>query len=254
MRIKGIDVSRWQGSVDWKKAAASGVRFAMIKALQGERPDPRFMENAEGAIKNGVHAGAYVYSLAADEAAAIREAEAALDLCSEYELRYPVALDFENEHFRAMTKAARGRVIEAFMGRIAEGGRIPILYSNHDWLTRLVPKSVLEKHYIWLAWWRSDKPAEDYSYAMWQRGTGKVDGIEGEVDIDVSFIDFAGLTGAKLPLRVEEPSLKGEGYRAFQRALALGGYTDEEGLPPKEDGVWGKRSQQAMDQLVRVNF
>lgn len=197
MRIKGIDVSRWQGSIDWQRAAASGVRFAMIKALQGEKPDPRFKENMEGAAKAGISAGVYVYSTAEDEQSARREAEAVLEACRGYELKYPIALDFENEHFRAMTKAARGRVIRAFMDGIEAAGRIPILYSNHDWLTRLIPRSVTKRYLVWLARWRKDEPEEPFCYCMWQCGTGNVPGIEGEVDLDWSYIDFASLTGEK---------------------------------------------------------
>ncbi len=195
MDIKGIDVSRWQGSIDWKRVSEAGVRFAMIKALQGKKPDPRFSENIEGAIGAGICVGVYVYSTAQNEDEARAEAEAALEACRGYELHYPVALDFESGHFKAMTKAVRGRIIRAFMDRIEAGGRIPILYSNHDWLTRLIPKSVTSRYLIWLARWREDEPEEPFCYCMWQSGTSRVPGIDGETDIDTSFFDFASLTG-----------------------------------------------------------
>lgn len=197
MKLKGVDVSHWQGSIDWKRAAKAGVRFAMIKALQGTEPDPRSKQNIAGAEEAGVSAGIYVYSTAADEAQARAEADAALDMCRGAKLCWPVALDFESGHFKSMKKSERARVITAFSERIEEGGRIPMLYSDHDWLTRLIPASVVKRYPIWLARWRKEEPEEPFCYVMWQSGTGRVPGIDGDVDLDWSYFDFAGLTGEK---------------------------------------------------------
>lgn len=253
MEIKGIDVSRWQGDIDWEKAYSGGVRFAMIKAAQGRRPDPRFLSNLTGAGRAGVFAGAYVYSLAKTPKEAEAEADAVTELIGERELRYPVAIDVEDAHFEKLAKAERGSIVSAFCERIGGRGHIPMIYSNHDWFTRMLPRSVTESYYVWLAWWRSEKPSPGYDLAVWQSGTGSVPGIEGEVDLDVSFVDFAALTKPPAPFRLETPRLRGEEYLAMQNALNAAGYRDDSGSPLAEDGVWGERSRQAFCRLTELN-
>ena len=75
MRITGIDVSRWQGTIDWKKVKEAGIGFAIIRAAAGLKEDVKFRENLRGAVAAGIPAGAYLYSLAKTKAEARREAE-----------------------------------------------------------------------------------------------------------------------------------------------------------------------------------
>ena len=253
MEINGIDVSRWQGDIDWGKAASAGVRFAMIKAVQGGKTDPKFKRNITGAIKNGVFAGAYVYSLARTPEEARGEADAVLELCEKYELRYPVALDLEDKSLDALTKKELGDIACAFLDRIREGGRIPMLYSNRDWFKRRIPRSVVKKYYIWLAQWRDERPEADFDFAVWQRGTGRVDGIDGDVDLDVCFVDFSELTAPPLRFYPASPRLRGEAYLAMQKALNAAHYRDSSGNVLAEDGVWGARSMEAFRTLLKVN-
>ncbi|MBR0136688.1 MAG: hypothetical protein IJM18_10830 [Clostridia bacterium] len=253
MEIKGIDVSKWQGRIDWKKAAESGVRFAMIKALQGLSPDPRFEENAKGAADNGIYAGAYVFSLAKDPDEAEAEAEAALDACAPYNITWPVAMDFEGAHFEKMKKSERGAIITAFCERIKRGGMIPMLYSNRDWFTRLIPVSVRDEYPVWLAQWRAEKPDTGFEYAMWQSGAGSVGGIEGDVDIDTSYVDFSLFSRPQASFRLTRPRSRGEAYLMMQRALNAAGYRSLDGRPLKEDGVWGKKSREAFLKMLKAN-
>ena len=250
MEIRGIDVSRWQGDIDWAAAAGAGLRFAMIKACQGTKKDPKFKRNIEGAIKAGLYAGAYVYSLAEDEDAARAEARAVLKLTEPYELRWPIALDLEHEGFVRLAKAERLGVIDAFCAEIAAAGRLPMIYSNSDWFRRVIPKAAAKRYSVWLARWRSEPPEEDFAYAMWQSGTGEVPGINGPVDLDVSFEDFSRLTVPKAEFAVTVPRKRGEAYLKMQEALNAAGYRDESGAPLDADGVWGKKSMQALLSLV----
>lgn len=252
MEIKGIDVSKWQGDIDWAEVCASGVRFAMIRALYGTEPDPRFEENVSGAVKNGVFAGAYVYSLASAPDEARAEAEALIALVRGHTLRYPAAIDFEDSRFEKLTKAERGGVISAFCETVKNAGLIPMLYSSRDWFDRVIPMSAIKKYPVWLGQWRDEKPEAGFDFAMWQSGAGSVPGISGEADIDFSYVDFAALTAPPLSFTLTSPRGRGEGYLAMQRALNACGYRDSNGKRLKEDGVWGKRSYEAFLSMVNA--
>lgn len=251
MEYHGIDVSRWQGAIDWKKVKEAGVSFAMIKALQGKKPDPRFLENLAGATENGVFAGLYVYSKAKTAADAAAEAEKAMELAKGFTLRFPAAIDFEDECFLDMDESGRGAIIEAFCERIKELGALPIVYSNRDWFTRVIPKDIPKKYDIWLASWRSSKPKGDF--AMWQSGAGTVDGIGGEVDLDVCFKDYPALTKPPVIFKLTRPRQRGRAFLLMQEALIEAGYRDAENEPLTPDGVWGKRSEEAFKKLLSEN-
>lgn len=252
MELNGIDVSKWQGEIDWARVKEAGTEFAMIRALYGTKEDPRFRANLKGAEGNGVYAGAYVYSLAVTEDEARAEADAALELVKGAALRYPIAMDMEDERQKGLTKAMRGKLISAFCDRIAAAGRIPMIYSSRDWFDRLIPAAVTKKYPVWLAQWRAEKPETDFETAMWQSGTGSVEGIGEKVDIDVSYTDFAALTAPRAVFRITRPRLKGEAYLCMQRALNAANYRDAEGKRLEEDGVWGKRSMEAFLALLRA--
>ncbi len=257
--IKGIDVSRWQGAVDWAKVAADGVQFAMIKVLQGARNiDANFHANMRGAIANAIPVGVYVYSKAKDAAGAEAEALVAIELCKPYNLDYPIAIDFESSHFLPKTKAQCGAIIDAFCSTIESNGYMPLLYSNKDWLTTHIPDTCYKRWDVWLAQWRSTPPDWEGEYTIWQRGNGTVDGVSGKCDLNWGYKDYAALyeaTTAAKPIQftVTSPISRGDDYRAMQEALNLSGYTDADGDSLSEDGKWGKRSQQAFDRLIAAH-
>ena len=91
--IRGIDVSAWQGVIDWDKVKASGVKFVMIRAAYGMTADTKFKVNMEGAQKAGLDTGVYLYTLATTTAKAREEAQFLLSLIKPYRLTYPVAFD-----------------------------------------------------------------------------------------------------------------------------------------------------------------
>ncbi len=250
MEINGIDVSKWQGDIDWARVRESGVGFAMIKATQGLKPDPKFRQNALGALNAGLHAGAYVYSKAVSADAARREAQAALELIGDIGLDYPVALDFESSHFGSMTEVERGDIITAFLGVIERAGFCPMLYSNRDWFKNLIPAAVRDEYPVWLASWRKKKPSPGFDLAMWQRGKGDVPGIEGKVDLDICYSAFS----PRVTLfRLTDPPMRGEAFLAMQKALSAAGYKDADGKPLVPDGVWGRRSEAAFTAMIRAN-
>lgn len=96
MALKGIDVSRWQGNIDWKKVKSSGIEFAMIRGGYGDNHvDSRFYENAKGANAVGIPMGIYWFSYALNPEMARQEARYAVALARQYPVLWPVAYDFE---------------------------------------------------------------------------------------------------------------------------------------------------------------
>ena len=99
----GIDVSRYQGKIDWARVKAGGTGFAIIKCTQGVNTvDPEFHRNMRNCAAVGLPVGAYVYSRARTAFAAAEEAERAAEECAPYHLDYPIAMDFEAAQFLAM--------------------------------------------------------------------------------------------------------------------------------------------------------
>ena len=129
----GIDVSRYQGKIDWARVKAGGTGFAIIKCTQGVNTvDPEFHRNMRNCAAVGLPVGAYVYSKARTAFAAAEEAERAAEECAPYHLDYPIAMDFEAAQFLAMPKKTRGAIIDAFCTRIEARGYKPMLYSSKN--------------------------------------------------------------------------------------------------------------------------
>ena len=203
----GIDVSKHNGSIDWEQVKKSGIQFAIIRAGYrgyGEAgnmvEDPYFVENMNGAIANGIKVGVYYYSQAITVDEAIEEAEATLRMIQDNgfanSLSLPIVIDTERSSGRAdsMTKEQRTTVVKAFCERIKQAGYTPMVYSNKAWLEDNLIMSELEQYEVWVAHYvKTDDPINnptDYEgrYEIWQyTSTGSVPGINGKVDIDISY-------------------------------------------------------------------
>ena len=203
---KGVDVSLWQGDqIDWKKAADSGVEFAMIRAGRGyisdEKPmieDVCFRRNITEAQKYGIDVGVWFYSYATTVAEARAEAEFLVNIIKDYQIQYPVVFDLEDKSQEHLGKKKLTNIVEAFFEVIMENGYYPMLYSNKDWMQNRLDRSVVDKYALWLAQW-NDVPTYDGGFYMWQYScTGKVSGItdsdpnnkEMTVDLDYSYKDW----------------------------------------------------------------
>ncbi|MDR2932366.1 MAG: hypothetical protein LBV27_04595, partial [Oscillospiraceae bacterium] len=102
--IRGIDVSKYQGTINWKKVATDDVKFAMCRATYGTDIDPTFVTNAKGANDNGLYVGAYHYARIKDSASVKKEAAAFIKQLKKVTLTYPVVLDIENHYGLSKTK------------------------------------------------------------------------------------------------------------------------------------------------------
>ena len=191
---RGIDVSRWQGEINWGQVAADDVSFVMIGTRSRTDVDPYFHKNIQGAVNAGVQAGVYIYSLATTPEMAEAEAEFVLNLIKDYPVSYPVAFDMEDDVQAVLSKEELAAIANAFCGRISQAGYYPIIYANEYWLNNRLDMSLMN-YPVWVARY-SHRPSYN-SPVMWQcTSTGSVNGISGNVDIDFQFRDFSGVIPA----------------------------------------------------------
>ena len=207
---KGIDVSTWQGDIDWKKVKADGIEFAMIRSSFGKeniekQTDNKFHKNYKNAKAAGVPVGAYHYSYATTVEDAKKEADFFLSIINSiikgYQFEYPVAFDIEDASQMNLGKTRITDIIMAFCERVQAAGYYVSVYTNLDWITNRIDMNRVKVFDIWLAQW-NDKPTYTGNFGMWQyTSKGVVSGISGNVDMDIAYLDYpqiikgAGLNG-----------------------------------------------------------
>lgn len=194
----GIDVSKWNGDIDWDKVKNAGVEFAIIRAgyrgsVTGSLvEDPYFVANMRGAAASGIPVGVYFFTQAVNEVEAVEEASAVLQMIREYDLAYPVFIDTEgaggNGRADGLDAETRTLVCEAFCRTIENAGYRAGVYGSRNWYHNNLQAQELEDYCIWLAEYRS-VPVYQGFYQMWQyTSKGSIDGIEGNVDLDISYL------------------------------------------------------------------
>ncbi len=196
-RVRGIDVSRWQGSVNWAGVKKDGIEFVMLGLgrLNGKvpQPDPYFKANITGALSQNIKVGAYLYSIALTEEQARAEAQYVLDQIDGYKISYPVAFDIEDPTQMKLTTKQRTDIAIAFLEVIEKAGYHPMLYASENWMYGMMELSRLTKYDKWVAKWSDAAPAI-VPFTMWQySSTGKVSGISAAVDLDYSYVDYSKL-------------------------------------------------------------
>lgn len=194
----GIDVSKWNGTIDWNAVRNSGVNYVIIRCgYRGSSTgvlveDPKFRANIKGATAAGIKVGVYFFSQAVNKNEAVEEASMVLGLIKDYKISYPVFLDVEASGGRAdgIDKATRTDVIKAFCETIQNSGYTAGVYANKSWLTSKIDAGALGRYKIWLAQYAS-APTYTGRYDMWQyKSTGRVSGISGNVDLNLSYLGY----------------------------------------------------------------
>ncbi len=194
----GIDVSKWNGDIDWDKVKADGIEFVMIRcgyrgSVTGALvEDPYFMKNIRGAKAAGLKVGVYFFTQATNEVEAVEEASMVIALCDGFELDFPVVIDSEgaggNGRADSLDIATRTKVCKAFCETIENAGYEAGVYASRSWYNQNLEVSELDDYKIWLAEYRSTPLYSGY-YDMWQyTSKGSVDGIEGNVDLNISYM------------------------------------------------------------------
>lgn len=206
MQRKGIDVSTWQGDIDWKKVKADGIEFAMLRSSFGKeniekQTDNKFHQNYKNAKAAGMPIGAYHYSYATTVEDAKKEAAFFLSIVKGCQFEYPVAFDIEDPSQMYLGKDRITDIIMAFCERVQAAGYYVSLYTNLDWISNRIDMSRAKAFDVWLAQW-SSKPTYNGSFGMWQyTSSGSVSGISGNVDMNIAYYDYpsiikaAGLNG-----------------------------------------------------------
>ena len=189
----GIDVSKWQGDIDFKKVKDAGATFVMIRigsqqGVDGEYIlDPYFKQNIENALANDLKVGVYFYSYANSKKEARKQADWVLDQIKDYELTLPIAFDWEcYNSFNQMELSLFGlnEVAESFLEKVEDKGYDGMLYGSKNYLN-----SIWKYHDydVWLAHY-TDQTDYDSHYVMWQLcQDGRIDGINTAVDINVLY-------------------------------------------------------------------
>ena len=208
-----IDVSKWQGEIDWEAVADAGITSAIIRCGYGQdytsQDDAYFLQNVEGALENGIEIGVYLYSYATSTTAAAGEAAHVLRLLEEAglnpdDLDLPVFLDMENDTQAALSASTLGDIAETFCDAIEAEGFAVGIYANKNWWTNYLTDEAFDNDlwYRWVARYPTSTSVTSSGVDdtdMWQfTQSGTVDGITGSVD--VSF-DYLG-SGSYLPSQI----------------------------------------------------
>ena len=223
----GIDVSRWQGQIDWKNVRTD---FAIIQAGFGReisQKDIQFEANYNGCKANNIPCGAYWYSYAQTPQDAEKEADTCLKIINGKKFEYPIYYDVEEQAVLNLGKAKVSAIIRAFLKKVEAAGYFVGLYMAASHLNSYVEDDIKNRYAVWVAHIGTNKPSYSGSYGMWQYSwTGKVNGISGDVDTDYAYVDYpaiiknAGLNGFKKP---ENPAQNQEKPAPQSGELSLNG-------------------------------
>lgn len=196
---KGIDVSTYQGNIDWNLVAQDGVEFAIIRVgIRGWgsegtlKEDERFKANIEGAMAAGVKVGVYFFTQAITEAEVDEEVQFVLNSIAPYKIDCPVVLDVEKvsdsrARMNKLTPEERTALALRFCQAIENAGYQPMLYHNTEMSALMIDIAAFEKYDKWYASY-SDKMFYPYAYKIWQYSDkGRVNGIATDVDMNICF-------------------------------------------------------------------
>lgn len=198
--IPGIDVSSHQGTIDWKKVKEAGVQFAYIRCgYRGYETglinkDETFDYNISQAKANGIQVGVYFFSQAVSQKEAEEEAEFTLSCMKKYDIDLPVVYDFEKPggiFARTYTQSKDVTTENAvlFCHIMQRKGYDAMIYNSTNLFEKLFNLEYIQEFGTWVAHYNTPYPTYPYTYQIWQYSdSGKIDGIDQAVDLDLMFI------------------------------------------------------------------
>ncbi len=190
---RGIDVSMYQGSIDFNRVKADGIDFVIIRAGYGRdrsQKDPYFEQNYARAKAAGLKVGAYWYSYAVNAADAAAEAQTCMWAIQGKQFDYPIYFDLEESWQLNSGMNFCTALVTSFCNTLEANGYYAGFYTSTYYARRCLTQATLERYAFWVAEW-SDKLSYGGSFGMWQYGGGYVDGVNGYCDLDYSYIDYA---------------------------------------------------------------
>ena len=195
----GIDVSMWNGSIQWDEVASSGISFAIIRCgYRGSSTgalvkDSAVGTNITGARNAGLKVGLYFFSQAVNEAEAVEEASMAVQIAKSYGISMPIFLDVESSGGRgdSISTSQRTANIAAFCKTVQNAGFSAGVYANTNWFSEKINVSSLTSYHIWLAQYAETPTYSRSRYDIWQySASGRINGISGDVDLDISYRSY----------------------------------------------------------------
>lgn len=175
--VKGLDVSKWNGNIDWDAVEKAGIKFVIIRAGYGTHIDYKFKQNIKNAIDHNMIIGVYWFGYAYNDSMAIKEAKICLKTIKKYKnhIALPIFYDYE---YDSVNYAARMGVrvnknmvssyADSFCSVIKKAGYHTGIYTNIDYANRYFSREVLDKYHTWIAQWTSSCTYR-YEYIIWQR-------------------------------------------------------------------------------------
>ena len=196
--IKGIDISEWQGDIDWSAVKNDGYEYAIVRLGYSYRSnnllkfvkDKKYDQNMKNANAVDIPVGVYLYSKAKTVDEAKAEAQYIINTMQGYQVSYPVVFDLEDPSQSNLGKNQLGAIAKAFCTDIRRAGYTPMLYCNEYWYSSLIDVTQLKNVDKWIARY-ANTYTETIDRDIWQCcATGRVSGIDGDVDIDFSYKDY----------------------------------------------------------------
>ncbi len=204
MEIKGIDVSAWQGKIDWKTVADYGMGFAILRITEaGNVVDSQFENNLAGCNKYNIPVGVYKYSYAMTIAEIQGEARKAVSTLNGRRIQFPVFLDLEHNNQRSLGSESIHKMADAFREIVEAAGYKFAIYCNVDWYENVIC-SHLKKYDFWIArypanddGWLQERLRPDFGVGWQYSSKAKIPGISGTVDRNVFYKDYSEETEKK---------------------------------------------------------
>jgi len=188
--VKGIDISAWQGRVNFRKIRKSGVDFVIIRIGHGNQVDSYFASNYRRAKKAGLKVGGYWYSTAMNKSQAVRQRKLCMKKIRGKTFEFPIFIDIEHLPQLMRGPDLTSMVIKDFCTAVKRNGKIPGFYTSRGFIGRYVSSSVARDHgyFQWIAEYGT-RNNYGHSYNMWQHGAGNVSGVNTLCDLDFYFPD-----------------------------------------------------------------
>lgn len=225
VEINGVDLSKHNGTVDWNKIKAAGVKFAIIRSGFGKADpsqiDGQFEANYAGAKKVGIPIGVYHYSYAKSAADAEKEAAFVIDIIKGKQFEYPIYFDIEDKTQVALSKATCTAIVTAFCNKLEKAGYWAGVYSYDSFFSTHLDASIQQRYAVWAARVENVKPAYCKTYQMWQYSwKGSVNGSSKETDMNICYVDY--------PTMIKKAKKNGYGTVTYSLTATQSGLTAAE--------------------------
>ena len=206
-----LDVSRWQGTIDWEKVAASGkIDGVMLKTVSTNRKfsnrpdglyiDPTFERNYAECRRLGIPVGVYYYTYATTHTMADAELDLLKSALAGKTLGLPVCVDVEENKLKKLGKQALTDLVAYSLAKIESWGVYALLYTGlyYGQTSLYMGGAALKPYDVWLAAYRTEKPVTGYPYGMWQyTSTARLPGISSDVDLSYAYKDYTSIIRRK---------------------------------------------------------